>query len=431
MNPKKEKTDKPAIKAKGEPNEHHKGTHLRKSAIKIVAGFIALIGLVIMVVILGKGGDRTNNEPKAFQPEQYTEPASSGRRDGVVPLELTSSQSNAEITAATETTDTSSPTKENVKPNRPKPPTELELLTQRIAIEQAHASKLRAQFREQQYLAALSSDTQLKWNRDTLMSAPASASDSQRLQQAQMGIMGAQQRQNTLSTAPDSPLNANVDPNGQAQKLAFLGALRSDDYLPHTREVPVSTFELNVGTIIPATLISGINSDMPGQIIAQVSQNVYDSATGRYLLLPQGAKLYGTYDSRISYGQDRVLTAWTRVNYPDGTKLNIAGMGGMDVEGYSGFSDQVDNHYWKTFGNAMLLGLISGTAQAGISDGDGNDKSTKSAIADGVTQQFAQTGSSLIQKNLDVQPTIKIRGGYSFNIMINKDIVLSPYQPRH
>jgi type IV secretion system protein VirB10 len=431
MNAKKEKSDKPVIKAKGDPNEHHKGTHLRKSALKVVIGLTTLIGLVIIVVILGKGAERkNNNEQEAPLPEKHTALSPSGKRGGVVPLELTSSQTTSEIAPRTEKTDTVPSTKENAKPKQPRPPTELDLLKQRLAIEQARASMQRAQFREQQYLAALSSDTQLKWGRDALMSAQTPVSDSERLQQAQTGIVGAQQRQNTLSTAPDSPLSANVDPNGQAQKLAFLGALRSDDYLPHSRQAPVTAFELNVGTIIPATLISGINSDMPGQIIAQVSQNVYDSATGRYLLLPQGAKLYGTYDSRIAYGQDRVLTAWTRVNYPDGTKLNIAGMGGMDVEGYSGFSDQVDNHYWKTFGNAMLLGLISGTAQAGISSESKNGDTT-SAIADGVTQQFAQTGSSLIQKNLDVQPTIKIRGGYSFNIMINKDIVLSPYRPRY
>ncbi|WP_394230753.1 TrbI/VirB10 family protein [Shewanella colwelliana] len=431
MNAKKENPSKPAIKAQGDPNEHHKGTHLRKSALKVVGGLITLIGLIIIVVILGKSADkRNNNEQEAPQPEKQHTLTSTGKREGVVPLELTPSQSNAEIVAVAEKPKNTSIVKENAKPDSPPPPSELDLLKQRLATDQARASMQRAQFREQQYLAALSSDTQLKINHDTVMSTLSPVSDSARLEQAQMGIVGAQQRQNTLHSASDSPLSANVDPNGQAQKLAFLGALRSDDYLPHSRQAPVTAFELNVGTIIPATLISGINSDMPGQIIAQVSQNVYDSATGRYLLLPQGAKLYGTYDSRIAYGQDRVLSTWTRINYPDGTKLNLAGMGAMDVEGYSGFSDQVDNHYWKTFGNAMLLGLISGTAQAGINS-DNKNGETRSAIADGVTQQFAQTGSNLIQKNLDVQPTLKIRGGYPFNIMISKDIVLSPYRPRH
>ena len=100
----------------------------------------------------------------------------------------------------------------------------------------------------------------------------------------------------------------------------------------------------------------------------------------------------------------------------------------MDTQGYAGFEDEVDNHYFKIFGNALLLGMISGAAQAGVSEQGDND--TPSAIADGVTQQFAQTGSSLIQKNLDVQPRIIIRNGYRFNVMVNKDVLLTPYTPR-
>ncbi|MGE4262180.1 TrbI/VirB10 family protein [Shewanella sp.] len=292
-----------------------------------------------------------------------------------------------------------------------------------------------AEYRSQQLLAALTADTVIKIN-DSNSTVPGQTSNvsgdlDSRLAQVQEKAQALQASMTAnpfMSSAMAAEQPLSQDPNGQARKEAFLSQKRSDDYLEYTRDKPLSKYELNVGTIIPAVLISGMNSDIPGALIAQISQNVYDSATGKYLLLPQGARLYGVYDSNVTYGQSRGVSAWTRINYPDGTRLNLGGMEGMDVEGYSGFEDEVDHHYWKTFGNAALLGMISGTAQAGISD-ESRSGDTKSAIADGVTQQFAQTGSSLIQKNLDVQPTIKIRPGYKFNIMVNKDIMLTPYKP--
>lgn len=219
------------------------------------------------------------------------------------------------------------------------------------------------------------------------------------------------------------------DPNKQGVKMAFAQESHSNTYLTQGREAPLSPYELKVGTLIPATMVSGLNSDLPGQIIASVSQNVWDSATGSHLLIPQGSELYGTYDSQVAYGQDRLLVAWTRVNYPDGTTLELKGMGAIDGGGYAGFADQVDHHYWKIFGNAFVLGMITGATEAGISDDDSNDTSTAESVNNGVTEQFAETGSTLIEKNLDVQPTIIIRNGYRFNIMLSKDVVLEPYQP--
>ncbi|MFJ3459431.1 TrbI/VirB10 family protein [Scandinavium goeteborgense] len=218
------------------------------------------------------------------------------------------------------------------------------------------------------------------------------------------------------------------DPNKQDVKMAFTKAQHSNTYLTSGREAPLSQTELKVGTLIPATMISGLNSDLPGQIIASVSQNVYDTATGSYLLIPQGSKLYGTYDSQVAYGQDRILVAWTRINYPDGTTLELKGMGALDAAGYAGFADQVDHHYWKIFGNAFVLGMITGATEAGVSDDNSDDTSTAESVNNGVAEQFSETGSTLIEKNLDVQPTITIRSGYKFNIMLNKDVVLEPYQ---
>lgn len=218
------------------------------------------------------------------------------------------------------------------------------------------------------------------------------------------------------------------DPNKQDNKIAFSQEARRNTYLTRGRELPLSDLELKVGTVIPATLVSGINSDLPGQVIAQVNQHVYDSATHSTILLPQGSQLVGVYDSKLAYGQDRLLMAWTRVNFPDGTTLELEGMGGADAAGYAGFADEVDHHYFKIFGNALLLGLISGVSQSAVSDGNGNENSTSEEVNNGVVQQFATVGTTLTQKNLDVQPTIKIRNGYKFNIMLNKDVVLPAYQ---
>uniref|UniRef100_UPI00261DF41C TrbI/VirB10 family protein n=2 Tax=uncultured Vibrio sp. TaxID=114054 RepID=UPI00261DF41C len=175
---------------------------------------------------------------------------------------------------------------------------------------------------------------------------------------------------------------------------------------------------------------SAINSDTPNNLVAQVSQNVYDSATGGAILIPQGTQLYGTYDSRVAYGQRRLPVTWSRVNFPDGTKLDLGGMSSMDTTGQGGLTGKVNNHFWKLFGQATLLGGISGLAQAGVSSGsDSNGRTSSEAVADGVTQQYAQAGSELIQKNMNVQPTIEIDNATAFFIMVSQDIILPPYQP--
>ncbi|MCU6244043.1 TrbI/VirB10 family protein [Enterobacter asburiae] len=274
------------------------------------------------------------------------------------------------------------------------------------------------QLKEQQFEVALAAPTMIKVD----------LTDEDKTKDRQKGNTGDDPQ---LSAAAMTGADTPPDPNGQNEKEDFAGKIHSNTYLPRGREKPLGQWELKVGTLIPGVLISGLNSDLPGQVIATVSQNVYDSITHSQILIPQGAQLYGLYDSRIAYGQDRVLMAWTRINYPDGTTIELDGMGGVDTQGYAGFADQVDHHYWKIFGNALILGMISGTAQASVSDGksDNNDNSRGQDISNGVTQQFATTGSTLIQKNLDVQPTITIRNGYKFNIMLNKDIVLPPWQP--
>ncbi|WP_259216287.1 TrbI/VirB10 family protein [Shewanella baltica] len=433
------------ISPMGDPQQHHTGLSLKKSPIKIAIAFAGFLVLIVLYAIGSKG--QQVQEAAA----QKDESKSSGRKEGssaaTIPAALQLAGQPSIPAAHTppppppqpdyQEFDDAGAYDDSYRPRREQPPS---LEDQRRVQQELRI----ADYRAQQYLAALTADTEVKLNDNNQSASLGGGGQSglgdgeSRIAQAQEKIQSLQSSLGSLGSNPFMssamaadqmmPQMQQADPNGQARKEAFLAQKRSDDYLEFTRDVPLSPFELNVGTIIPAALISGMNSDLPGALIAQVTQNVYDSATGKHLLIPQGAKLYGVYDSNVSYGQSRAVSAWTRINYPDGTRLNLGGMGGMDVEGYSGFEDQVDNHYWKTFGNAALLGMISGATQAGISE-DSRNSDTKSAIADGVTQQFAQTGSTLIQKNLDVQPTIKIRPGYKFNIMVNKDIMLTPYKP--
>lgn len=218
----------------------------------------------------------------------------------------------------------------------------------------------------------------------------------------------------------------NADPNGQASKEDFFNKdIKDLGYLPNQVVPQLSRFELKRGSVIPATLITGLNSDLPGQITAQVSQNVYDSATGYRLLIPQGAKLFGRYDSKVSFGQERVLVVWTDLIFPNGSTLQIGGMAGTDADGYGGFQDKVDRHLLRTFGSAALIALI-GTG-IDISMPQSSTLATQDTASDAARRNFAETfgraAEQTISKNLNVQPTVRIRPGYKFNVLVDQDIV--------
>lgn len=220
--------------------------------------------------------------------------------------------------------------------------------------------------------------------------------------------------------------SANSDPNGQIGKQNFFNQDISEAGYLANRVLPQqSPFELKRGSVIPATLITGINSDLPGRITAQVRQNVYDSATGHRLLVPQGTKLFGRYDSNVSFGQNRVLVVWTDIIFPNGATLQIGSMGGVDVEGYGGFKDKVNNHYFRTFGSAALLALIGTGIDMAIPES--STLATQDTASDAARRNFAEAfgrvAERTINKNLNVQPTLEIRPGYNFNILVDQDIV--------
>ena len=227
------------------------------------------------------------------------------------------------------------------------------------------------------------------------------------------------------------------NPAADKDKEAFFDRADKDSswILPHTRTAG-QKFEVKTGAVIPSIMVTGINSDLPGNIIAQVSQNVFDSATGNHLLLPQGAKLFGVYDSRVIYGQERVLVAWNRVVFPDGSAVTLGAMPGSDQSGYAGYSDKVDNHYFRIFGSAILMSVIGGgmsytmDSLSGSSGSSGNDKPTlQDEMGSALAAQLGQTTMQLLQKNLNIKPTLEIRPGYQFNVIVTKDMVFEkPYR---
>jgi type IV secretory pathway VirB10-like protein len=198
-------------------------------------------------------------------------------------------------------------------------------------------------------------------------------------------------------------------------------------------EAPRSPYELRAGFVVPATLISGINSDLPGQIMAQVSQDVYDTATGKWKLIPQGSRLVGRYSSDVAYGQSRVLIAWQRIVFPDGKAMDIGSMPGADSAGYAGFNDQVNNHYVRLFASAFLMsGVTAGitySQRQNQAQGTLGSPTAGSALSEALGQQLGQVTAQLIAKNMNIAPTLEIRPGYRFNVIVTKDMTFSkPYQ---
>jgi type IV secretion system protein VirB10 len=225
------------------------------------------------------------------------------------------------------------------------------------------------------------------------------------------------------------------DQNMQARKEAFLSraqAVPTDDYLKSTRTAPLSHFEIKAGWEIPAIMEQALNSDLPGELKALVATNVYDTATGRYLLIPQGSRLVGNYNSRIGYGQDGVQVVWDRMIYPDGSSLDLSGMIGQDAHGFSGFRDKVDHHYTRLIGFAVLTSLFAAASE--ISQNQNRSlltyPSPGQVAGSAVGQEASDLGAQITRRNLNVQPTIKIPVGYRFNVRVNRDILFdASYAP--
>lgn len=228
-----------------------------------------------------------------------------------------------------------------------------------------------------------------------------------------------------------SPADETLAQNGQDRKLAFVNAsVDRRTTSPDRIAAPASSYVVQAGNVIAASLITGIRSDLPGQITAQVTENVYDSPTGRFLLVPQGTRLIGVYDSQVSFGQSRVLLVWTRLIMPNGRSVVLERQPGADTAGYSGLEDDVDNHWGALFKAALLSTLLGVGSElgAGSDSGSGNNGGLIQALRLGASDSLNQTGQKIVQRNLNVQPTLTIRPGFPVRVIVNRDLVLEPYK---
>lgn len=226
------------------------------------------------------------------------------------------------------------------------------------------------------------------------------------------------------------------DPNGQSAKMDFLrssgGGLTPQGYssaLPMPQQFP---YELKAGTVIPGIMVTGINSDLPGSVIAQVSENVWDTTTGRHVLIPKGTRILGVYDSRVTFGQRRVLLVWNRLIFPGGTTLDIAGSPGVDQGGYSGLPGKVDEHWWTMIKSALLASIFVAGAEVVYDDTSWSDrnesKSPRDAAAESAAGAILDMGTKLMNRASDIQPTITVRPGKRMGIIVQRDIVFPfPY----
>jgi type IV secretory pathway VirB10-like protein len=222
------------------------------------------------------------------------------------------------------------------------------------------------------------------------------------------------------------PPNSVHDQNDQQHKIDFANRHGDDAiYNPHTIQAPTSPYEVLAGTLIPASLITGLDSDLPGFVIAQITQNIYDTVTGGTLLIPQGSRLIGSYDSVVAFGQSRALVVWQRIIMPDGSSIQIDNLPATDTEGYSGLEDSVDYHTWILLKGVAISTLLGVGSQLAVGD---QQNDLLSAIRQSTQDSVNQAGQQLTQKDLNIQPTIKVRPGWPLRVIVHKDLLLRPYE---
>jgi type IV secretion system protein VirB10 len=236
-------------------------------------------------------------------------------------------------------------------------------------------------------------------------------------------VLGTPTPTPTPATGP--ALDPDRDPNAQGRKAQFVGTLdRSDDINPHTLTAAPSPYLISAGSVIAASLITGLRSDLPGLVTAQVTSQVFDSPTGRILLIPQGSRLIGSYDSVVAFGQKRALIVWQRIMLPDGSSMRIDNVPATDASGYAGLQDKVDFHTWallKGVALSTLLGVGSQLTVTGESD-------LVQAIRESTQQNLSRAGDQLTSRNLNIQPTITIRPGATVRLVVHKDLILAPWR---
>jgi type IV secretion system protein TrbI len=212
----------------------------------------------------------------------------------------------------------------------------------------------------------------------------------------------------------------------QTRKLTFLkSGPEKGIYNPHALQTPASPYQLMAGTVISASLVTGLNSDLPGFVIAQVTENVFDTVSGRHLLIPQGSRLVGKYDNIVAFGQERALVVWQRIILPDGSSVVIDNLPATDTGGYAGLADQVDFHTWKLLKGVALATVLGVGSELTF---DSADSDLVRALQQATQATTNRAGQRLIERQLNVQPTITVRPGWPLRVIAHKDVVLRPYR---
>jgi type IV secretion system protein VirB10 len=223
-------------------------------------------------------------------------------------------------------------------------------------------------------------------------------------------------------------LDPDRDPNGQQRKADFVGSAdRTSDINPHALMSLASPYTLMAGSVISASLITGLDSDLPGLVTAQITENAYDSVSGRILLIPQGSRLVGSYDSVVAFGQKRALVVWQRIILPDGASVRFDNVPATDTAGYAGLSDKVDVHTWQLLKGVALSTLLGVGTQLSFGS---NESDLVRAIRESAQQSGSRAGDQLVTRNLNIQPTIRVRPGWPLRVVVHKDIVFSAPQSR-
>jgi type IV secretion system protein VirB10 len=239
-------------------------------------------------------------------------------------------------------------------------------------------------------------------------------------QQAESDLMAVR-----TGTAPSNALPVGEKPD---RKEAFLDRQADANlYALGTLQIPRSPDELLAGTVIPAALVTGINSDLPGEVIATVTETVYDTITGKRALIPQGSRLLGQYDSQVSFGQQRLLLVWTRLIRPDGSSIILDRLNGVDTEGHAGLQDKIDGHWGRVFAGAAVSTLVGVAAALASPDRTTGSGTLVIASQQSVQDSVNQVGQQITRRNIDIQPTLNIRPGFELRVIVNKDLILRPY----
>ena len=251
--------------------------------------------------------------------------------------------------------------------------------------------------------------------------------------QAALGTPSAMAAFDPLAAGPASTAAQPSDPtavqNRQEQKEAFLKGGSTETRNSGNLQMPASPYQVMAGTVIAAALVTGIKSDLPGDVIATVTSPVYDTATGKFLLIPQGSRILGRYNSQVSYGQSRVQMVWNRIILPDTSSLMLDNLVGTDPAGYAGVEDEIDRHWGRILAGAALTTLLGVGAELAAPENRQDGNRIIIAGRDGLQDSVNQVGQEMTRRNMNIQPTLTARPGLPVRVIVNRDLALRPYQP--